>query len=77
MKSYNFLWEQQRLKKLFSPYKNRKNKTCFGKNCFGENLGSGENKDTQTKLKKKLSWGYTWKKIFSLSINANMTLYDP
>ena len=53
MKSYNSLWEQQRLKIFFSPYKNRKNKTCFEKNCFGENLGGGENKDTQTKLKKK------------------------
>ena len=39
-------------KKLFSPYKNRKNKTCFGKNNFGENLGGGENNDTQIKLKK-------------------------
>ena len=31
-------------KKLISPYKNRKNKTCFGKNSFGENLGGGEKK---------------------------------
>ena len=38
-------------KKLFSTYKNRKNKICFGKNSLGENLGGGENKDTQTKLK--------------------------
>ena len=29
-------------KKLFSPYKNRKNKICFGRNSFGENLGGGE-----------------------------------
>ena len=28
-----------------------KNKTSFGKNSFGETLGGGENKDTQTKLK--------------------------
>ena len=38
-------------KKLFSPYKNRKNKTGFRKNNFWENLKGGENKDTQTKLK--------------------------
>ena len=24
------------------PYKNRKNKTCFGKNRFRENLGGGD-----------------------------------
>ena len=47
MKRNNSPYEQQRLKKKrFSPYKNRKNKTCFGKN-----LGGGENKDTQIKLK--------------------------
>ena len=46
----NSPYEEQRLKKSFSPYKNRKNKTSFGKNCFGETLGGGENKDTQTKL---------------------------
>ena len=37
----------QVLKTYFSLYKNRKNKTSFE-----ENLGGGENKDTQTKLKK-------------------------
>ena len=26
----------------FSPYKNRKNKTSFGKNSFGENIGGGD-----------------------------------
>ena len=26
----------------FSSYKNRKNKTWFGKNSFGENLGVGD-----------------------------------
>ena len=41
----------QVLKTDFSPYKNWKNKTSFGKNSFGENLGGGENKDTQTKFK--------------------------
>ena len=41
----------QILKTDSSPYKNRKNKTSFGKNSFGENLGGGENKDTQTKFK--------------------------
>ena len=30
-------------KNRFPPYKNRKNKTSFGKNSFGENLG-GEDK---------------------------------
>ena len=39
------------LKTDFSHYKNRKNKTSFRKNSFGENVGDGENKDTQTKLK--------------------------
>ena len=34
--------KQQVLKTVFSPYKSRKNKTCFGKNSFGENLGGGE-----------------------------------
>ena len=34
----------------------------------------GINKKTQTKLKK---WGFTWRKIFSLSIYANLTLCDP
>ena len=33
--------------------KNRKHKTSVGKNNFGENLGGGENKDTQTKFLKK------------------------
>ena len=51
MKSNNSPYEQQRLKTSFSPYKNKKNKTSFEKNSFGENLGGGENKDTQTKLK--------------------------
>ena len=51
MKSNNFPYEQQGLKTSFSPYKNRKNKTSFEKKSFGENLGGGENKDTQTKLK--------------------------
>ena len=32
----------QVLKTDFSPYKNRKNKTWFGKNSFGENLGGGD-----------------------------------
>ena len=48
----------------------------MGKSSVGESLGGGEKKDTLTKLK-KLSWGYTWRKIFSLSINANLTLCDP
>ena len=50
MKSNNSFEELQRLKKLFSPSKNRKNKTSFGKNSFGENLEGGENKKTQTKF---------------------------
>ena len=33
----------QALKTYFPPYKNRKNKTSFEKNSFGENLG-GEDK---------------------------------
>ena len=64
------------LKTSFSPYKNRKHKTSVGKNSVGESLGGGEKKDTHTKLK-KLSWGYTWRKILSLSINANLILCDP
>ena len=52
IKSNNSSYEQQRLKTSFSPYKNRKHKTSVGKNNFGENLGGGENKKTQTKLKK-------------------------
>ena len=51
MKSNNSPYEQKRLKTSFSPYKNRKHKTSVGKNSFGENLGGGENKDPQTKLK--------------------------
>ena len=55
----NSLYEEQQLplrttkvkKKKFPPYKNKKNKTSFGKNSFGKYLGGGENKDTQTKLK--------------------------
>ena len=52
MKSNNSLYEHLLdFKNRLSPYKNRKNKTSFGKNSFGENLGGGENKDTQTKFK--------------------------
>ena len=53
MKSNNSPKEPQRLKNNFSPYKNRENKTSFGKNSVGESLGGGEKKDTHTKLKKK------------------------
>ena len=51
MKSNNSPYEQQRLKTSFSPYKNKKKKTSFRKkkNGLGENLGGGENEDTQTK----------------------------
>ena len=77
MKSNNLSYEQKGLKKeLFSPYKNRKNQTSFGKNSFGENLGGGENKDTQIKLKNYVEDTHE-KKLFSLSINANLTLCDP
>ena len=41
MKSNNSPYEQQRLKRSFFPYKNRKNKTSFDKK-FGENLGGKE-----------------------------------
>ena len=44
MKSNNSFEELQRLKKLFSPSKNRKNKTSFGKNSFVETLGGGGKK---------------------------------
>ena len=47
----NSPYEEKRLKISFPPYKNRKNKTSFGKTSFGENFGGEENKDTQTKLK--------------------------
>ena len=44
MKSNNSLYEHLLgFKNRFPPYKNRKNKTSFGKNSFGENLG-GEDK---------------------------------
>ena len=76
MKSNNSPYEQQRLKTCFSPYKNRKNKTSFEKNSFGKNLGGGENKDTQIKLKNYVEDTHE-KKLFSLSINANLTLSDP
>ena len=34
--------KKKKEKRTFPPYKNRKNKTCFGKNNFGENLGNGK-----------------------------------
>ena len=39
-------------KNNFLPYKKQETKK-IGENCFGENLGSGENKERQTKLYKK------------------------
>ena len=42
MKSNNSPYEQQRLKTSFFPYKNRKNKTGFGKNSVEETLGGGD-----------------------------------
>ena len=40
------------VKKNFSPpIKIGKTKQVFGKNSFGETLGGGENKNTQTKVK--------------------------
>ena len=42
----NSPYEQHMLKTSFPPYKNRKNKTSFGKNNFGKKLGGGENKKT-------------------------------
>ena len=43
MKSNNSPFEHLLgFKNKFSPYKNRKNKTSFGKNSFGETLGGGD-----------------------------------
>ena len=45
-------------KTTFSPYKNRKNKTGFGKNSFVENLG-GEGKIKKHTSNQKKKKGYT------------------
>ena len=46
------LHEQQGLKTSFPLYKNKKNKTSFGKNSFGKNLGGGKKKHTNLIFKK-------------------------
>ena len=54
MKSNNFPYEQKGLKTSFSLYKNRKNKTRFGKNSFGKKLGGGEKKKHTNLILKKI-----------------------
>ena len=76
MKSNNSPYEQQRVKTSFSPPIKIGKTKHVGKNSFGENIGGGE-KWKDTNQTQKLSWGYTWRKIFPHSINANLTLCDP
>ena len=59
MKSNNSPINNKGKKNFSPPIKIGKTKHVWGKTVLGKNLGGGENKDTQTKLKRKLSRGYT------------------
>ena len=56
------LKKKKKKKTAFSPYKNRKNNTSFGKNNFGETLGDGE------RPKKNKLWIHMKKNILSFNI---------
>ena len=64
-------------KKISPILKIGKTKQVLGKTVLGNNKGGGDKYKDTNQVFKKLSYGYTWRKIFSLSINANMTLCDP
>ena len=67
-----------KVKKNFSPpIKIGKTKQVLGKTVLGKNKGSRDKENGTNQVFKKTKLRIHMKKIFSLSINANLTLCDP